>query len=370
MQDKSKFITDILDYSIKKKIDDKTKERLVNLISKEFEKTGIVETEIIEKLSKIEKWLYGDDKTQKKENSFHGKQPRPQETKNFLSLFNNSEGLKYLTHKFNDGKRDYNSFMDLCKKEFEENKQKYKNVPEALLKRIKEFAFSENPKWFIREGNDKTFYKKGWSEKSFIEWYKNKINIHPVLESKWNNDMISPFKDTIEVKAGKLTEIIDKSIELALGKSKSNFKIDKNNEELNLAEFYTDVDKFKSAIFNIISTIKDMAYNNLCFKIKIRYNNQTIEGGHFKIITITHINSIATKLSNDPEFIKGDLKAIQSILYGLCNFEIEAKFPDGLKNRILLTDDSKDYKDLVQKNKSTDIKSEVVEGFSYILKFY
>ena len=59
MQDKSKFITDILDYSMRKKVDDRTKERLINLISKEFEKTGIVETEIIERLSRIEGMLAG-----------------------------------------------------------------------------------------------------------------------------------------------------------------------------------------------------------------------------------------------------------------------------------------------------------------------
>ena len=37
IRDKNKFITDILDYSIKKKVDDKTKKRLIDLISKEVE---------------------------------------------------------------------------------------------------------------------------------------------------------------------------------------------------------------------------------------------------------------------------------------------------------------------------------------------
>lgn len=370
MQDKSKFITDILDYSIKKKVDDKTKERLINLISKEFEKTGIVENEIIERLSRIEEMLSGGDESQKKEKGFQGKLHKPKETKNFLSLFNNSEGLKYLTHKFNDGKRDYNSYIDLCKKEFEGAKQEYKNVPIALLKRIEEFAFSENPKWYIRKGKDKIYPEKGWSEKSFIEWYKNKINIHPGLDAKWNNEMILPFKETIEVRAGNLTGIIDEALTLALGESKDNFIITKNNEELNLAEFYTDVDMFQQAIFHVISTIKDRAEKNFCFEIKIGYNNHTLEGGDFKVITITHINSKATKKSNDPSFAKGDLKTIQNNLWGLCNYEIKAEFPDGIKKKLFLTDNYRDYKDIVEKYQSIDLESEVVEGFSHILKFY
>ncbi|MBK7095606.1 MAG: hypothetical protein IPH57_11340 [Saprospiraceae bacterium] len=75
MQNKSKFITDILDYSIKKKVDDKTKERLINLISEEFEKTGIIETEIIERLSRIEEMLSGGDETQKERKRFSGEAP-------------------------------------------------------------------------------------------------------------------------------------------------------------------------------------------------------------------------------------------------------------------------------------------------------
>lgn len=366
MQDKSKFITDILDYSIKKKVDDKIKERLINLISKEFEKTGIIETEIIERLSRIEEMIFKGDELQKKEKGFQGKLHKPKETKNFLSLFNNSEGLKYLTHKFNDGKRDYNSFIDLCKQEFEGAKQEYKNVPIPLLKRIEEFAFSEKPQWYIRKGKEKIFPGKGWSEKSFIEWYHNKINIHPGLDAKWNNEMILPFKETIEVRAGNLTEIIDEAITLALGESKDNFIINKNNEELNLAEFYTDVDMFQQAIFHIISTIKDRAEKNFCFEIKIRYNNQTLEGGDFKVITITHINSKATKKSNDPSFAKGDLKTIKNNLWGLCNYEVEAKFPDGFKRKIFLTDDYKNF--VGKKNQSIDIDR--AEGFSHILKFY
>lgn len=366
--DKSKFITDILDFTIKKKVDDKTKERLINLISKEFEKTGIIETEIIERLSKIEGMLSDGDETHKKDNAFQGKLHKPKETKNFLSLFNNSEGLKYLTHKFKEGKQDYLSFIQICKQEFERAKTEYKNIPDSLLRRIEEFAFSENPLWYIRKGKDKIYPRKGWSEKSFIEWYTNDMNIHPGLDAKWNNEMIIPFKETIEVRAGNLIRIIDESIDLAFGASKDNFIINRNIEELNLAEFYTDVDMFQQALFHIFSTIKERAEKNFCFEIYINYKNQTVEGGDFKVIIITHVNSEATKSSDDPTFAKGDLKTIQNNCWGLCNYEIEAKFPDGKKKKIFLTDNSDDYKKFIKTNKTTVIES--TKGFSHILKFY
>lgn len=372
LKEKEKLLQLVVkEIKLSSKMDSNTKAILTKANRKHFESSINSEIDIFERVSRLEEILYRNEESKKEENGFQGKPlPKPKETKTFLSLFNNSEGLKYLTHKFNDGKRDYKSFINVCKKEFEEAKQEYKNVPISLLRRIEEFAFSESPIWYIRKGKDKIYPEKGWSEKSFIEWYQNKINIHPGLDAKWNNEMILPFKETIEVRAGNLTGIIDEAITLALGESKDNFIINKNNEELNLAEFYTDVDMFQQAIFHVISTIKDRAEKNFCFEIKVRYNNQTLEGGDFKVITITHINSEATKKSNDPSFAKGDLKTIQNNLWGLCNYEIKAKFPDGIKKKLFLTDNYSDYKDLVEKNQSIDLKSEVVEGFSHILKFY
>jgi hypothetical protein len=299
------------------------------------------------------------------------KKHRPKETKNFLSLFNNSEGLKYLTHKFNDGKLDYKIFIELCKSEFDKAVTEYPNVPDALLRRIEEFSFAPNPEWYIRRGNEKIFPKKGWAEASFVEWYKNNINIHPGFDSKWNNEMIIPFKESIEVRAGNLLAIIQEVLNACLGESKSNFLIKLNDQNINTAEFYTDVDKFKVALFHIISTIKERADKNFCFEIEVDFTNESLEGGNFKNVIITHINSEPTKNSNDKDFVKGDIKTIQKNLWGLCNYEILAKFPDGFRNKIILTDDYNDYKTYVIEGKSIPVcDATSVKGFTHILKFY
>jgi len=305
------------------------------------------------------------------ENEKSAKLHKPGETKSFLSLFNNSEGLKFLTHRFRDGKIKYESFIELCQSEFDKAKSDYPNVPEAVLRRIEEFAFAPNPDWFIRKSNEKIYPKKGWAEASFIEWYKKDINMHPGFDSKWNTEMIIPFKESIEVRAGNLKTIIEEILITGLGTSKSNFIINLNEQNINTAEFYTDVDKIKLALSQIISTIKDRADKNFCFEIEIDFINESLEGGNFKKVIITHINSEPTKHSNDKDFVKGDMKSIQSNLWGLCNYEIVAKFPDGFRKKIILTDDYNDYKNYVEKRESFPIAdSMTVKGFTHILKFY
>ena len=364
IQDKSKFVLDILDYSLKRKVDDKTKDRLINLIGKEIEKTGIIENSILERLQKIEDVLEPEGQKDKSDKLPSGdKLHRPKETKSFLSLFNNSEGLKYLTHKFNDGKRDYISFIELCKNEFNKGKIDFPNVPDAVLRRIEEFSFATNPEWYVRKGLEKFFPKKGWAEAEFIEWYNEKINIHPGLDSKWNNEMIIPFKESIEVRAGYLKGIIEDVLNTSLGESKSNFLIKLNEQNLNTAEFYTDVDRFKLGLFHIISTIKDRADKNFCFEIEIDFINELLDGGNFKKVIITHINSEATKISIDKDFIKGDLKTIRNNLWGLCNYEVKGKFPDGFKSITILTDEDKP-------NQIIDKNSKDLIGFTHVLKFY
>jgi len=215
------------------------------------------------------------------------------------------------------------------------------------------------------------FLKKGWAEASFIEWYNKDINIHPGFDSKWNTEMIIPFKESIEVRAGNLMTIIDEILITGLGMSKSNFIITLSKQNINTAEFYTDVDKIKLALSHILATIKDRADNNFCFEIEIDFINESLNGGNFKKLLITHLNSEPTKHSNDKDFVKGDMKTIQSLLWGLCNYEIEAKFPDGVRKKIILTDNYKDYKKYVEKGESIPINDSMkVKGFTHILKFY
>lgn len=360
MQDKSKFITDILDYTIRKKVDDRTKERLINLISKEFEKTGIVETEIIERLSRIENILLGGKETQKKEKRFSGKFHKPKETYLLLDYFSSNEGgIKNLTHAFNLDFIEYDKFIRQCREEFETGKKKYPNVPDALLKRIEDFAFSAEPKWYIRKGKEKIEPKLGWSEPSFIEWYKTEKK-HPWYNDKYKNEMIIPFQESIRVRSDSecLYKLINETFDLVFGTA-AICEINLDKKSLKHADFYTDVDNLGQAIFEIFSTIKDMSIKNFCNKIEVGFHAE----GDLKVLFITHIDSISTKRSDDKGFLGGNLRTIKNKLWGLCNYEIHAKFPDGYFRKIILTE----TKDEINGIYPID---DIIKGFTHILKFY
>jgi hypothetical protein len=308
------------------------------------------------------------DKGLKKENKIpiH----KPLDTKNLLLPFQNSQGLKFLTHSFNGEKPAYEEFMQICKSEFKQAKDDFPNASTKLVGRIEVFAFKEDPEWYLRNGKSKKIYNTGWSKPVFIEWYKSSSN-HPFNSSKWKKDMIIPFKDTIEVRAGTLWKLVEDQIDMAFGLAKVDFKFIKNEELINTAEFYTDVDMFQQAIFNIFCQIKDIGERLFKFRVKIDFENQTINGGKFKVLTITHVNSKPTKVADDPELAKGDLKTIQGNLFGLCNYEILGEFPNStFAKRIFLTDDRNEYQNYVKPNKSMPIENGVIEGFTHVLKFY
>ncbi len=360
MQDKSKFITDILDYSMRKKVDDRTKERLINLISKEFEKTGIVETEIIERLSRIEGMLAGGDESQKKEKGFSGKFHKPKETNLLLDYFSSNEGgIKNLTHAFNLDFIEYETFINQCKNEFKQGIEKYPNVPDALLKRIEDFAFSAEPKWYIRKGKEKIEPKLGWSEPSFKEWYKTEKK-HPWYNDKYKNEMIIPFRESIRVRSDSeyLYKLTKETFDLVFGTAPI-CEIIIDERSLKHADFYTDVDNLGQAIFEIFSTIKDMSIKNFCNKIEVGFHTD----GDFKVFFITHIDSVSTKRSDDKGFLGGNLRTIKNKLWGLCNYEIHAKFPDGYFRKIILTETKDEVNGIFPIN-------DTAKGFTHILKFY
>jgi hypothetical protein len=269
--------------------------------------------------------------------------------------------MKNLTHTYNYEFNDYDTYINKCKEEFEQGKIKYPNVPEALLTRIDEFAFSTQPRWYIRKGEKKIEPKLGWSEPDFVKWYKENKR-HPGNDAKYNQEMIIPFKESIQVRAdtGNLIKLIDDIKEIVFGNN-SICEVNIDYEKIKSAQFYTDVDNLGQAIFHIFSSIKDISTKNFCNEIDVDYNDT--EG--FKTIFITHIDSTPSKNSDDKDFLGGNLKSIRSNLWGLCNYEILAKFPNGYFRKIIATDNENEF------NKVFSIENDsIVKGFTHVLKFY
>lgn len=293
--------------------------------------------------------------------------PDPQGTKNFLTYFRDSEGLKYLTHDFKDPASpiDRITLINQAKKEFEEALNKYPSTPTYIRRRIEEFAFKENPEWLIRKGSEKIIINEGWCSNNFIEWFDNQKSPfikHPCRNSKWNKLIIEPFKRSIQVRDEILLEVIEDNIRL-INDNQEDRQIQFNYDEqsLKIADFYTDVDSLGLALYKIFVEIKKHAVKQNNLNVTLEYLPEF--ENRFKCIRICHLNSRPTK-SFDKDFLGGDMTEVRTSLFSLCNWAIEGSFKDGSYRKYILYDKSISTKDTPFK-----LESEV-KGFTHLLMFY
>jgi hypothetical protein len=371
-KNKFEFIADLLN---KKAISTNNREKLFKLISSEIGAVTTQDSILLKRIEQIEKTI---GKTQIKSNGNENKDdpkkgkkvihfPKPKQTFELLSSFSSNDGgIKNLTHSFNYGYIEYDELMKNCKEEFEEAIKEYPNVPIALLERIKQFAFSETPNWYYFRRNEKISIKKGWSEPTFIKWYKEN-HIHPANDSYYAKEMIIPFKETIQVRSdlGNLIKLIQELSAITFNKS-VNVTI---NETVYSAQFYTDVDRLGLAIYHIFMAIKQASDKNFCDEVVINYTIQN----NFKQLEIIHIDSTPTKSVHDYDFLGGDLNSSKNYLWSLCNYDIIAKFKEGAFRKVILSDKEGETEKSESGNsigKSFPIDSDIVKGFTHVLKFY
>ena len=298
------------------------------------------------------------------------KLPRPKELHEFLDYFTTKDkSIKNLTHPFASDFIEYDDFISNCKKDFDDGIAKYSNLPDAILERIKQFVFEKKPKWYLRKGSKKIIKEIGWSDSEFVEWYKSNKK-HPSYDDDYNKEMIFPFKESIQIRAdiGNLRRILkDAEIE-AFGEG-SAFEII-ISENIDSANFFTDVDQLGQAIFLIFLIIKhygEKSFNNI---VKIEF--EISEG--FKVLQIIHVGSKCAKSAKDRSIMGGDFKSIRSSLFGICNWEIKANFSNGAYQFPLLSDQKprgEIHPEIALGNGHFKVLNhEDVEGFTHILKFY
>ncbi len=394
-KDKIDFIVDLLadnriEASLKEKVSDlatkelkrifsvesENRERILEIEKKILEKTEIVlkhwtSEEVNVESKKLNNPFEALDSIQKGDNiesnirpKSHTKSlPNPLHTKNFLTYFRDSEGLKYLTHDYKDlaNKIPRKLLLSIAKREFDEAKKKYPDVNYKLLRRVEEFAFKENPNWTIRKGKKEITINLGWKAKEFIDWEASSL-VHPCMDSVWNTKMIEPFKKTIEVRDGLLLDIIEEAISLVFSKEDLDiFVINYNKHNLLSGRFFTDVDWFGQAIYKILSGTKKKAENNGFYNISIEYLE--VFEDNYKCLKIIHHHSKPNRSSKSNDLVSGDFNDIKKDLWSLCNWAIESEFSNGFRRKYLLWDSNIGETDF-------EVSKEEVKGFSHLLLFY
>lgn len=285
---------------------------------------------------------------------------RPKDTYMFLSLFGGEDyGIKNLTHDFNGDFPDYDEFLATCEKQFDDAKKSFPHAVSSVVKRIEQFAFNTNPEWYTCGWSRKKEYHLGWKKKEVKEWcIENRL--HPKHNETFNKEMITPFKNIIQVRAdtGNLKDTINDLKEDVFG----NFcKVDVKDSVVD-ANFYTDVDSLANAIQIIFKMIKERAERTLKTDIVIDYELS----GSWKNLIITHKDSVSTKLPEDKDYLGGDMKSLRNVLWNLCNFEVRSLTQDGRAFKKTIMNENRNLLGKVEYLSNPNN----IEGFSYILKFY
>lgn len=287
-----------------------------------------------------------------------GLKGNPKHVAEFMSLFNQRDGLKYLTHDI-DGSEDfdYEEVLSLVRKVCTENFEE-KEIPSTLRELLNQFIFEENPQWkaFDKDYNELEM-TSGWSSGDWAET-KNS-NLHPIRQPQFA-EIIRNFK--------RLTRIESPYLETLVNKVFADDTFEINTKDLSKADFYTHVGEFKAALETIFAEIQKRADCDEKKTVSVEYKRETSDDFFVRKIIITHHNSFPTRDDKDAlinewlSFQKGCMAKIAAHLQGYCHWSVETRI-DGepVRVNILREQETEPYE---------SIDGENVDGFTHILKFY
>jgi RNA-directed DNA polymerase len=353
------FIVDLL---VDNQIETPLKEKVSNLATKELKKIFNVDRENHFGVLEIGRKMLGKEDITKKSIIDLSKH-LPVETTKFLQLFSNEDSnFKYLVHDYLNGPFEINDFINNVKAEL--NNYESSNVKYSLRKRIESFIdihkAGKYKQWYFNNISSRFSF----SNIEVLEWALKRINSgrHPI--HNFEKEILF-FKNSIRIYDGSLKNYINEIAAQQLGDLYTSFEIVYENVEK--AEFYTDVDSLLSGIRGIFNSIKQRA--NKSNKIKIEFRARNTPDGRLIILNIIHINSICEKPLNKSEIFGsdngGDFKAIEQRFFQVCDWSITANNPDTDFNKLnILYDINKDMQP------GEKIDSSKIQGFTHTMTFY
>lgn len=287
-----------------------------------------------------------------------GLEGNPKDVATFMSLFNQRDGLKYLTHDFDEtGNFNMNKFQAQTRKVFGEHLGTL-HIPQTLSDLLTQFVFETNPQWnaFDKEYNPK-FITSGWSAP---DWQISTVGgLHPIKQPQ-RAEVIKDFKRITRIESPNLETLVDKVF------ADETFAIEKR--DLSKADFYTHVGQFSSALQTIFEEIQQRGDTDEKKKVSVEYKRAGACDDFFiRNVVITHHESYPTR--DDEDLIKdwlalekGNMGKIAGLLKGYCHWSVITKIGE------------KPVKVNILREKGTPETEEVdaseVKGFTHILTFY
>ncbi len=327
----------------------------------------ITKEEIEKRLEKVMDPELGlEYKNPKKKNNPTSKNisANPKHVAEFMALFNHREGLKYLTHDYDENKDfEIDKFIISANQVFKE-KTKILNIPPSLWRIVKQFAFDSKQTEWTSISED---YKKsvpisiGWATKELRDWSK-KNRLHPIRNKEYNK-IIDDFKRITRIEYSNFEKLIEITLDGVFKKDIENFDIQKT--DLAKADFYSHVGFLKIALETIFEEIKKRSDSPNKKRISLKYERSISDEGYYlRKISITHHNSFANKelkliLKEWQE--KGNMGKIKEKLKGYCHWSVETLIEGNpVRVNILRDEETYEYENIEQ----------TPNGFRHIITFY
>jgi hypothetical protein len=376
------FINNLLDYSVKKKVDNNTRERLFSLIGKEVGKSGLSK-EDVEKI--VEDKLTG--RQIEKKNKTFKTQHAPIEMVRFLHKFSIDENFKWFTHAPDNPVKGFN-----CN-EYIKNANELLPIYPQYAKRLLSqkhginvnFSTYQNIRNFIFNtgypcSTDKGRIKYTWSD--LEEWCKNNPNAHPFNAEIGENvfsKYINQFKNIIEFRNDNedftfLTRVQD----FIVNKLGTDFNVfdsfiesfEKIGKTLNV---YMDTNLFFKGLGQILSWITQNKAKSNIIEFSLFDESDYYQFEIFHKGSYISYSPDSTKINGQ----QGDFDKARKNLFCVVDWEIQASFKyNGKIECFLITCLDKDvYK---ERNGSTEMLlpntvkqlSYDIDGIKHILKLF
>ena len=305
------------------KMDSSQKEHFLKNVVNELNKDFSDKEEIEKRLREIEENLKEKEQPIMKniKEKTTSPEPNPKHVADFMSLFNQRDGLKYLTHGFDEGYFDVENYLNSAEETFKRTTKEI-NIPQSLWQIVNQFAFENKQiSWtsISQSYNNQIHVKKGWGTKELQDWSKSN-KLHPILNEEYQ-EIINNFRRITRIEKSNLQELIN----AILKNNFDDFFIE--TKDLDKADFYTHVGNLKNALEAVFEEIEKHSDVFEKKKILIKYDRSTSDDGYFvRRLIITHFNSFPTK-----ELIllvkewqeKGNMGKIKANLRGYCHWSVE-----------------------------------------------
>jgi len=325
------------------------KKRLLLLATREIER---VDTSLEQKKE--------DPKKESKENSNNSGAlaiHAPKDTASFLSLFNDPNGFKFLTHDFDpDSDMNYDKLMTQVRTQFKEAAAKYR-IPTSLWSLMNAFItgkdkFGKDTTWKDCDGK---IHKDNYTSPKWVEWSNSNPNTHLLSNEEIGKEILK-FRSTIRIVKPVLCDIIKRQ-----ETKHSNLIV--QTAGLEKADFYTYVWFLESGIKLILN---DMSrYAEKTPNVKITFERSFGDDFSKRIIKITQIDSISFSIDDVLKKYKtggGAFNEIKKMFFGYCNWSVESLWDGKAKRWNILKDSDID--------EIEDIEDTSVPGFTHILTYY